>query len=674
MQQRKLAAIMFTDIVGYTSLMGSDEKKAFEFIRKNRRIHWRLIKKYKGRLLKEMGDGILASFSSSIDAIKCALSIQNAVKELDIPLRIGIHQGDVIFEKKDVLGDGVNIASRIQSIADTHGITISETIYKDIKNQKGLGTEFLGNKTLKGIDSPVGVYKVSIFEEGFLDYIIDTGELVKPFSSRRVPLIVGILFIALIVYAGYYFLSRNTEEFSDSNKSILVLPFDNYTGTDTLEYFVAGMHSSLIGDIGKISSLQVKSKTTSNAYKDVEKSIPEIAEELGVNIIIETSVMCLGDSICLQVKVISPFPEEKTLWVEDFKEEKSQILSLYNRVTKEVSKEINIILTPREEKVFSESRTVDNEVYDLYMRSHVYWDQLSKEALNRAKEYLTLAISKDPDWAPLYAGLAKVWVGLAQMGHVSPEIALPFIYENLNSAMELDPNYLDSRFTNAVIGVWIEWDWAKGENEFLAALEINPNDVMSRIYFSHLLMILGQLDEALEQGKIAMELDPLNPLIQALYSVVLTDAGNYQEAMTLCEKALLSDPGNFFAAFILEVAAINNNDYEMAFNIGMQIVTLDDDVKNAIAKIYKEQGYQVAFNATIDSLEERSKENYVLPIDMAWRYSRLENADKVMEWLEKGYEVHDQNMPYIYANYGDLEFIKDDPRFIELLRKMNLPH
>ena len=150
MQQRRLAAIMFTDIIGYTALMGDDEQRAFEILKKNRRIHWRLIKKYNGRLLKEMGDGMLASFPSSIEAVVCSLSLQKALMELDIPIRIGIHQGDVIFERKDVLGDGVNIASRIQGIAETNGIAISETVYKDIRNKVGIETEFIGEKSFKG--------------------------------------------------------------------------------------------------------------------------------------------------------------------------------------------------------------------------------------------------------------------------------------------------------------------------------------------------------------------------------------------------------------------------------------------------------------------------------------------------------------------------------------------
>jgi serine/threonine protein kinase len=163
---------------------------------------------------------------------------------------------------------------------------------------------------------------------------------------------------------------------SDSRRleSIVVLPFENYTGNDELEYFVAGMHSSLIGDIGKISALRVISKTTSNAYKNVEKSIPEIASELGVDAVIEAFVLSLGDSVRLQVKLVDVFPEEQQLWVQDYYEEKSQILTLYNKVTKEISEEINIVLTPQEQNLLTEDKIVKKEEYDGYLKGNIYWE------------------------------------------------------------------------------------------------------------------------------------------------------------------------------------------------------------------------------------------------------------------------------------------------------------
>jgi len=671
MQQRKLAAIMFSDIVGYTSLMGKDERKAFDFIRKNRRIHWRLIKKYKGRLLKEMGDGMLASFSSSIDAIKCALSIQNAVKELRIPLRIGIHQGDVIFENRDVLGDGVNVASRIQGIADTHGIVISESVFRDLKNKDGLNIAPMGQQELKGVESPIGAYKISSADANFLEYKIDTGELIRPLGYGRTPIIIGILIIAITSFLAIYFLPRIINPQSELGKSILVLPFDNYIGSDTLEYFVAGMHSALIGNIGKISSLQVKSKTTANAYKDIDKSIPEIASELGVNVIIEGSVLCLGDSVCLQIKVVSAYPEEQTLWVQDYYEDKSEILNLYNKVTKEISKEIDVVLIPQEERMFSESRSVDNDAYDAYLKGMYYWEQLTPEGLEKSLQYFNMAMEIDPSWAYPYAAIAAWWVGAKQFSIVPPSVANPPIYENINKAIEIDPNANFVQYVNAIITVWTEWDWKKGEQEFLKLLETNPNDAFARAYYGHLLMCLRRSDEALEQGEMAMELDPLNPLILGLYSIILLDREEYDEIISINKG--INHPITLYA---LDLAYAAQGEYEKSFEALIQILkfSYEDKVIFATQKAFEENGYKAAIKYITEVYEERFRTSYVMPTDMAWIYRpELNEPEKVLEWLEIGYEMNDPGMPYISTDVCFFDFVRDDPRFIELLRKMNLP-
>ena len=661
---------MFSDIVGYTALMGSDERKAFDFIKKNRRIHWRLIRKYKGRLLKEMGDGMLASFPSSMDAIKCALSIQKAVKELDIPLRIGIHQGDVIFEKQDVLGDGVNIASRIQGIADTHGIVISEAVFRDIKNKGGLEITPMGEQVLKGVEVPLEAYKISIADTSFMEYTIDTGELIKPLGYGRTPIIIGVLFIALVSYLAIYYLPRVINSQAELGKSILVLPFDNYIGSDTLEYFVAGMHSALIGDIGKISSLQVKSKTTANAYKGVEKSIPEIAAELGVNVIIEGSVLCLGDSVCLQIKVVSAYPEEQTLWVQDYYEEKSQILQLYSTITKEISKEINIVLTPEQEKMLSESSVVDNEAYDAYLKGMYYWEQLTPEGFEKSREYFTRAMEIDPTWAYPYAAMATWWVGVKQAGMFPSSVTNPPIYENLNKALELEPNSDFVTYVKALVTVWTEWDWEKGEQVFLEVIEMNPNDPFVRAYYGHLLMCLKRSDEAYEQGKLAMELDPLNPLIQGLYSVILLDRKDYTEIISLFENVY--HPITYFS---LMQAYNALGDYEKSFKILLDNIyyIFDEAVGNRIQKIHKEKGYKAGVEAIAEVYAKNYEESYMLPTDIAFNYGLAQDQQEVIKWLELGLEINDPGMPYIACSAFPVDFIRDNPRYIELLKKMNLP-
>jgi len=191
-------------------------------------------------------------------------------------------------------------------------------------------------------------------------------------------------------------------------KSMVVLPFDNNTGDDQLENSISGMHGLLVGDLGRISGVRVLGTTTSNAYKDSGMSATEIASELNVDAILETSVMHLGDSVHMQFRLVRTTGKEEQLLKSDYRVDKSQINNLYNQITKQVADGIMIKLTPEEERMFAKSKTVDREAYDEYLKARSYWDDFSRESLNKALEYLNNAIEKDPDWAPLYSGLAQV--------------------------------------------------------------------------------------------------------------------------------------------------------------------------------------------------------------------------------------------------------------------------
>ena len=645
MQKRRLAAIMFTDIVGYTALMGSDEDLAFEVLRKNREIHTNLIEIFNGTLIKEMGDGMLVSFNLASDAAQCAIEIQRqARKELVAQIRIGIHLGDITFDHEDVFGDGVNIASRVQSIADPGGIYISESVHNAIRSKKDIESKYLGEVKLKNVNYPFKTY-----------YIKEKGLPVP--SKIRITKLTGL----------------------GKDKSIVILPFDNYTGSEELEYFVAGMHSSLIGAIGKISAMRVISKTTSNVYKNTEKSIPEIASDLGVNTVIEASVLSLGEKVCLQVKLVDAYPEEKQLWVQDYYEEKSQILNLYNTVTKEITNEINVLLTPKEARLLAKSRTVDREAYDAFLRSHQYWDDVSLESLNKAKEFLNNAVEKDPDWAPLYAGLAKVWIGIQQMGFVSPEIAVPKIYENINKALELDPDHADSHYLNAMITYLAEWNWKKGEKEFLKAIAINPSDAFSRIYYAQLLYILHRPDEAAVQAQLAYELDPLNPIILVTYSFALLCADDCETALIHAEKALTIDPGSFLANSAVGEAAFYCGDYDKVFEtniLALQIYfreQFDEDAYKQIEQIFDEQGYFEAYEKILSYYEVEYNNGSINPGVMAIFYIVGNQRDKAMNCIEKGYEIHDPQIPYIASGGYPFDSLYNNPRFIAILEKMNLP-
>ena len=680
MSERRLAAIMFTDIVGYDSLLKENEKKAFEILKKNQRIHKRLIKKFRGRWLKDMESGTLVSFNSNIDAVICAVFIQKAAEEVNLPIRIGIHQGDVLFEKNDVLGDGVNIAARIQGIAGAHDIMISERVYQDLKNKEGIEIDSLGDHALKGVSKPVEIYKVTCQDENLPDYAIDTGELVRPFRIGRTTIVLGIVIIALLAYTLYYFLPK-TESITGYQKGVLILPFDNYIGTDTLDYFVAGMHDQLIGKMGRIGALQVISKTTSRAYKKADKSIPEIAEELGVNAVIETSVLCTGDSICLEVKLTSS-DEGKELWVKEYHEETSQIFNLYNLITREISDEIDIKLRPQDELLLTEYRNVDPDALEAYMRGYSLWDYLHPDSTKKAIEYFQKAIEIDPDWADPYAGLAMAWSTATERGFgwLPQSTTLPKVYNNMNKALELDPNSASAHFTKAIKATWTEFDWEKAEGAFKRSLELNPNDARCRAYYSHLLAILRRSDESTYQAKLAAELDPLNPLILSLCGIAFYEAEDYQSVINHFEKALKFDPRFRLNWGPMRESYYFMGDYDKWFEIWMEQVCWDDSMKAILRDIYYDEGHISTINELLRLHKNYETEFcFLTPGDFIHWYMTLEDYDNVkvyiekeLDWMEEMVEESYWEIPYISRN-SIYKVFKDNPRYISLLEKMNLP-
>jgi adenylate cyclase len=454
-------------------------------------------------------------------------------------------------------------------------------------------------------------------------------------------------------------------------QSLLILPFDNLTGDDQLEFVAAGMQSSLIGDMSQISSLRVISKTSARAYQNVDMSLPQIAAELNADAVVESTVMCYGDSVCIQIRIITPFPEEKQIWMAEYKEEKSQIMNLYNHVTKQIADEVKVQLTSGEEQLLAKSRTINSEAYDYYLKGLFYWDQFTPEALQLALEYFNKAIEIDPDWAPPYAGLAYYWIALRQFGYAPPSIAVPRIHGNLEKAFKLDPNSDYVYYVSALANVWTDFNWEKGEREFLKVLEINPNDALARVYYAHLMMILRRDSEAHVQVQIALDLDPMNPMVQALSSMVMAYTGEYNQAIELGEKALSLAPGNGVAISALYIAHLYKEDYHKSFDLWISLFPIDEEVRLTILNTCDEEGY---IAAAIKFAEEYKNTGHVLPFEMVQLYAIANDIPQALDWMEKGYEDHDANTPYFGTNwFSDGPFKIDDPRHIELLKKLNLP-
>jgi len=501
----------------------------------------------------------------------------------------------------------------------------------------------------------------------------------QPVSVKMV--IGSLILIILIVLGSKWSLNQFGKLKKGPILSLAILPFDNFTGNDSLAYFVAGMQSSLIGDMQKVSALRIPSKTSSNSFKDSNTSIPDIATELNVDAAIEGEISCLGeDSICVQIRLIRAFPEEEQIWVQDYKIERGEILNFYNNVTKQISKEIDIALTPTEDLLLATSRTVNPEAYDAYLKGLYNWEQLNKESIGKALEYFQLAADLDPEWADPYAGLATAWGTLGYFGIASRAVTIPKAYPFLNKALELDPNSAKAHYAAAILAVWTEWGWEKGEREFLRSIELDPNDALTHMYYAHLLMILRRTDEANQQANIGLNLDPMKPLVLGLYGVILKyNNDDDQGAIKAFEKSLSIKPDNIFSKINLAETqrelAYKNGEYKkwMEFwNIKVE-GHWKTEGREAVLNAFDEGGHIPAIEEMFRMHDKYGKDCYLSEGVKAERYVKLGNLDKAAECLEKDFEIRESMLPYISAKYTFYEILKDEPRYIEILKKMDLP-
>ena len=365
-KDHRLAAIMFTDIEGYTALMQKDEDKALEFINRHREVFNSITSKYGGRILQFYGDGTLSTFESAIDAVNCGIEMQMSFKlNPMIPVRIGIHSGDVIFSKDGVIGDGVNVASRIESLAIPGSVFVSEKVFDEIKNQSFIQTISLGKFEFKNVTKPIEVFAITnpgltIPDINDLNGNIkkeDKGPTKKStnFSSLLSTLKWAIIpFMAIV--AGIFFYNQGwinsspddintSKELSD--KSIAVLPFINDSGDSSNIYIINGLMEAILNNLQKINDLRVISRTSTERYRGSGKSMPEIAKDLNVRYLVEGSGQKLGEHILLNVQLIDAVSDSH-IWSQQFERETSDIFNIQIEVAKSIADEIQVIIRPDE--------------------------------------------------------------------------------------------------------------------------------------------------------------------------------------------------------------------------------------------------------------------------------------------------------------------------------------
>jgi len=402
--ERRLCAILFTDIVGYTALMARSEAEALRARERHREVVRPLVERYHGQWIEETGDESLSIFPSAVDAANCALAVQSALRdEPTLQLRAGIHLGETLVEGKRVYGEGVNVASRIRPLAEPGQVCITAEVYRSIRNQAGIETVPLGEQSLKNVPEPVAAYSLSgtAAEPGAVAPLVP--ERPRTFGRRALLAAAAVVIAALAAWWLYPMAAD-----AGPIRSIAVLPLENLSGDPEQEYFADGMTEALIGDLAQIASLSVTSRTSVMKYKGVRRPLSEIAAELGVDSVLEGTVMRDGGRVRITAQLIDARRDEH-LWAERYDRELAGILALQADVAQAVAEQIRLKLAPHSQARLAAPPAVDPAAHEAYLRGrHFFWKNNHDDTL-KAIEYFQEAIRIDPDFALGYAGLADAY-------------------------------------------------------------------------------------------------------------------------------------------------------------------------------------------------------------------------------------------------------------------------
>lgn len=640
---RQLACIMFTDIVGYTALMGEDENLALSVLEKNRKIQWPIIESYGGTIIKELGDGLLATFYSATDSVLAAASIQLAVKnEKHLTLRIGLHLSEVIFENNDVFGDGVNIASRIESSAPVGSIYISEAVQKNLSNKKGIETKYIGIKEYKNVKNPIPIYELVITDEF----------IAQPTPTRA--------------YVGH---TAKTEE-----KSIAILPFENVIKDPEQEYFSDGMAEEILNALSNIKDLKVMSRSSSFQFKGQDKNLAEIAKQLNVGKILVGSVRRQNNRVRVTAQLINT-RDDSQIWSEKYDREMTDIFEVQDEIALAITQKLKVTLLQTEKEKFTKVPTENLEAYELYLKGQFYWNKRGRWLMN-AFQCFQEAINLDPDFALAHAGMAETYAALGMYGLMPPLVAMPKCKESAQKAIDMNPDishaYIALAFTNG----FFENDRYLAQKNFKHALTLSPNNATGHYWYSFYLSIIEHdLISAEQEGLLAIMLEPHNAIAYHILSLSYVAQRKFDEAMAQAKKAIEIDAALFLPYFALGWCQIEVGKLKEAIEtltIALSLSGRHSWPMGFLILAKSLNGDTEEARTLLDEIINRDKEQYFSTFGSVIGAMALNETELALNFLEKGLVNRDILIPILTHFQVMPDNLKKDKQIHAFFKRIKL--
>jgi adenylate cyclase len=638
---RQLAAIMFSDMFGYTALMQENEQLARLRRQKMKETLENYASAYHGKILQNYGDGALSMFNSAIDAVQCAIDLQQTLRQDPrIDVRIGIHTGDISVEDDSIYGDGVNLASRIESLAVPGSIFISEKVFDEIRNQENLTAVEMGYFELKNVIKPVRIFA------------IDNKNLVVPNRNS---------------------LKGKTKQ---PTNRLAVLPFINMSADPENEYFSDGITEELLNAITKVDGLQVTSRTSSFAFKGKNSDIRDIGIQLNVDRILEGSVRKSGNRVRITAQLVNT-SDGYHIWSENYDRNLTDIFDVQDEISSIIANKLRENLTAREqEERLVKVHTHNIDAYTLYLKGLHFYNKLTPNDAKKAIECFEEAIVLEPDYAESYAKAGGAYAFLGGTGQIQPREAFAIVHRYSDKAIQLD-SALDLGYTaKAAAYLFYDWKWDQAYDSLQKALERNPAATGARQLLCFYYMMRGMRKEAVDIMEKALEIDPLSTIVNQYLAEAYVNAGRIDDGLRQVERLLEIHPQMTVALELKGWCLAAKGDWNNAVEIFEELhLQAKNPLKalSALACAYAKMGKTNKALEFIGRIEQRQiqEPGIVLDLDLAMIWWSLGEADKTFQYL---FECIKKRMGAVAILIDHPMFIgiADDPRYHQLKQQLNL--
>jgi class 3 adenylate cyclase/TolB-like protein/tetratricopeptide (TPR) repeat protein len=673
--QRRLAAILEADVVSYSRLMATQEDSTVRTVTRYRSVFVDHVRQHGGRIIDTSGDGVLAEFGSALQAVRCAVAVQENLRERNAALpaasavrfRIGIDVGDVRVEGDRIYGSGVNVAARLEALAPPGGLCISAPVHEQVRYHLDRSFEDLGERKLTNIPHPVHAYALAL--DG-------TGPPSRRVSARRRAVIAAALGALLLAALGWWAFRNPVTASANPIRSLAVLPLENLSGDPAQEYFADGMTEELIGELAKLGALRVISRTSVMQYKRERKPLPKIAQELNVDGIIEGTVTRADDRVRITAQLIDA-RNDQHLWSERYDRALTDVLALQSEIARAVAEQVRVELTPEEQAALAVSRSVDRRAYDAYLRGLeargsgvsfvvTLWAPAAIEHFERAVEI-------DPGFAEAWAALAFAREWLAANPFDARDRAL---YAKARDAAQRALDLDDSLgAAHAALGGVLfnqAWDFEAGRAATERAVKVSPSDPIAlNAYAWYLIVVAGRTDEALGVMESLQRVAPFDRFFRGIRVRNFTWAHQYGRALEELERVRELDPG--FADLEVMVSYFHLDRLEEAHRAHVAMYQRCGPTCDWMREAIERGWSKGRWNGSIHALAEAAsrREGYS-PLLVAYWYSLIEDAEEAFVWLERGYRERDPLMVHL-KHPAAFDPLRSDPRYADLIRRIGLP-